>query len=61
MLIDPWDSGQYKDYKRLRDEFGIEELKTNLNHKLFRRGVIFWHRGFKYISDAIENKKRYPC
>lgn len=60
MKIDPWSSTQYEDYLRLREEFGIEEFDfPNLPnaHKLFRRGVIFGHRGFDLIMDAIKNNK----
>jgi len=63
MKIDPWSSTTYQDYARLRDEFGIEEFsEKNLNnmkkpHKLLRRGIVFGHRGYELITDAIENKK----
>jgi len=63
MKIDPWSSATYQDYKRLRDEFGIEEFKEELwkdlpnSHKLLRRGVIIGQRGFHLISDAVKNKK----
>ncbi len=60
MKIDPWSSTQYEDYRRLREEFGIEEFNfpdLPNPHKLFRRGVIFGHRGFDLIMDAIKFKK----
>jgi len=63
MKIDPWSSTTYQDYTRLRDEFGIEDFSEDLfkdlpkSHKLLRRGVIFGHRGFKQIHNAILNKK----
>jgi tryptophanyl-tRNA synthetase len=65
MKIDPWSSATYQDYKRLRDEFGIEEFTEEMwkdfpqPHKLLRRGVIFGHRGFKQIRDAVQNKKSW--
>ncbi len=58
--IDPWGSGQVKDYARLRDEFGIapfgaQEWDTfRKPHNLFRRGVVFGHRDFERVSDAIK-------
>lgn len=58
-MIDPWGSAQYQDYQRLRDEFGIElfqeELLEDLPdvHPLLSRQVIFGHRGFQRIRDAI--------
>lgn len=60
LKIDPWSSTQFEDYIRLRDEFGIEEFTfPNLpkQQRLFRRGVIFGHRGFDLIMDAIKYKK----
>ena len=62
MKIDPWASEQYTDYVRLRDEFGIEEFTPEglpNPHKLFRRGIVFGHRGFSNIRDAIEKKKKF--
>ncbi len=63
MKIDPWSSTTYQDYARLRDEFGIEEFSEDLwkdlphPHRLLRRGVVFGHRGFRTIHDAILQKK----
>src|SRR4030042_6833187 len=63
MKIDPWSSTTYQDYARLRDEFVIEEFTENdwkdlpHPHKLLRRGVVFGHRGFDSIHDAITKNK----
>ncbi len=63
MKIDPWSSTTYQDYSRLRDEFGIEEFNEDTwknlphPHKLLRRGVIFGHRGFQLIKDAVIKNK----
>ncbi|MBN1861879.1 MAG: tryptophan--tRNA ligase [Candidatus Thermoplasmatota archaeon] len=63
MKIDPWSSTTYQDYARLRDEFGIQEFSEDLwkdlphPHRLLRRGVVFGHRGFEMIHDAIMKKK----
>ena len=62
MKIDPWASEQYTDYVRLRDEFGIEEFSPDglpNPHKLFRRGIVFGHRGFETIRNAIDKKSRF--
>ena len=65
MKIDPWSSTTYQDYTRLRDEFGIEEFTENLwndmpnPNKLFRRGVVFGHRGFQLIHDAVKKGKSW--
>jgi tryptophanyl-tRNA synthetase len=59
MKIDPWSSATYQDYARLRDEFGIEEFTDDLwrdlpqPHRLLRRGIVFGHRDFKCIHDAV--------
>jgi tryptophanyl-tRNA synthetase len=63
MKIDPWSSTTYQDYTRLRDEFGIEEFTEDLwndlphPHRLLRRNVVFGHRDFTKIHDAIINNK----
>jgi tryptophanyl-tRNA synthetase len=63
MKIDPWSSTTYQDYTRLRDEFGIQEFSEELwkdlphPHRLLRRGIVFGHRGFELIHDAITHKK----
>ncbi|HWR63212.1 MAG TPA: tryptophan--tRNA ligase [Candidatus Thermoplasmatota archaeon] len=63
MKIDPWSSTTYQDYTRLRDEFGIQEFSEDLwkdlphPQRLLRRGVVFGHRGFDMILDAIKKKK----
>jgi len=63
MKIDPWSSTTYQDYARLRDEFGIQEFTEDLwkdlphPQRLLRRGVVFGHRGFDIIHDAITHNK----
>ena len=63
MKIDPWSSSTYQDYARLRDEFGIEAFTEHQwqslpkPHRLLRRGVVFGHRDFSLINDAIQQKK----
>ncbi len=63
MKIDPWGSSTYRDYARLRDEFGIEEFSEELwsqlpnPHRLLRRGVVFGHRDFQVILRAIKNNR----
>ncbi len=65
MKIDPWSSTTYQDYARLRDEFGIEEFTEDLwkdlphPHKLLRRGIVFGHRDFQRIHDAVKKKKKW--
>lgn len=62
MRIDPWSSQSYADYARLREEFGIEPFDaTGLPDQppLFRRGLIFGHRGFGAVRRAIERRERF--
>ncbi|MEA3254764.1 MAG: tryptophan--tRNA ligase [Candidatus Altiarchaeota archaeon] len=61
--IDPWGSGDIKDYQNLFKEFGIESLekykKKYSDNRYMRRGIIFGHRDFGVISEAIEKKKPF--
>ncbi|HUR61090.1 MAG TPA: tryptophan--tRNA ligase [Candidatus Thermoplasmatota archaeon] len=62
MQIDPWGSSQYQDYARLRDEFGIAGFGAaewgvfRAPHRLLRRGVVFGHRDFERVSDAVRGR-----
>ncbi|NPA74600.1 MAG: tryptophan--tRNA ligase [Euryarchaeota archaeon] len=60
-FINPWSSQQYKDYAKLRDQFGIGAFDFELPDAppLFRRGVIFGHRGFEYVYDSIIHKQPF--
>ena len=58
--IDPWGSSTIADYRKLFEEFGIEEFETILRdvpnpHYLMRRGVIFGHRDYTPVVDALAN------
>ncbi len=61
--IDPWGSSQYQDYARLRSEFGIEPFGAedwqafDAPHMLLKRGVVFGHRDFQRIRDAVSRKE----
>jgi tryptophanyl-tRNA synthetase len=63
MRIDPWSSTIYQNYAKLRKEFGIEEFTSELLDalpnpiKILRRGIVFGHRDFHRIRDAIIEKK----
>jgi tryptophanyl-tRNA synthetase len=60
LKIDPWGGSQVQDYARLRDEFGIAPFGPDdigvfdRPHKLFTRGVVFGHRDFERIADAVK-------
>ena len=58
--IDPWGSSTVADYRNLFEEFGIEEFEAILGdvpnpHYLMRRGVIFGHREYSPVAEALEN------
>ena len=58
--IDPWGSSTIADYRKLFEEFGIEEFEAILGevpdpHYLMRRGVIFGHRDYSPVADALQN------
>ncbi|MBM3309752.1 MAG: tryptophan--tRNA ligase [Candidatus Altiarchaeales archaeon] len=61
--LDPWGSVEVADYERLMKKFGIEsavKYQKKFNDLIyFRRGIIFGHRDFGRIADAIENRKRF--
>ena len=61
--LNPWEVTGKVDYSRIVKEFGLKEF-TNLprafmENILFRRGVIFAHRDFERILDAISKKKKF--
>lgn len=61
--VTPWEVSGDIDYDKLIKKFGLKPLKNlpgvfNKN-LLFRRNVVFAHRDFDRILDAIKNKKRF--
>jgi tryptophanyl-tRNA synthetase len=63
VTVTPWEVKGNIDYDKLIKQFGLKPLK-NLpevfqKHVLFRRGIIFAHRDFKQIVEAIEEKKPF--
>ncbi len=62
--IDPWGTTTIEDYERLIVDFGIEPFDDEIIKKLrankyMRRGLIFGHRGFDVVLDAILNEKPF--
>ncbi|HIP63287.1 MAG TPA: tryptophan--tRNA ligase [Archaeoglobus profundus] len=62
MRITPWEVEGIVDYDKLIREFGIEPFSKIIEkipnpHWLMRRGVIFGHRDYERIIDAIMNKE----
>ncbi|MEL4305671.1 tryptophan--tRNA ligase [Methanococcoides sp. LMO-2] len=59
--LDPWGSVNIDDYSKLFDEFGIlpfEDICSELPdpHRYMRRKIIFGHRSYDLITDAMKNK-----
>src|SRR5699024_7450312 len=62
--LDPWGSSTVADYRKLFEEFGIEEFDDVLPdvpspHYLMRRGVIFGHRGYDRVARAMANDDEF--
>ncbi|WP_129114027.1 tryptophan--tRNA ligase [Halegenticoccus tardaugens] len=60
VALDPWGSSTVSDYRKLFEEFGIEEFDDALPevpepHYLMRRGVIFGHRDYRPIAAAMRD------
>ncbi|MDA0525008.1 tryptophan--tRNA ligase [Methanococcoides alaskense] len=64
MKLDPWGSVNIDDYSKLFDEFGImpfEDICSELPdpHRYMRRKIIFGHRSYDLIKDAMKNKEPF--
>jgi len=60
VALDPWGSSTVSDYRKLFEEFGIETFDDVLDevpnpHYLMRRGVIFGHRDYRPVAQALRN------
>ena len=58
--LDPWGSATIDDYEGLFTEFGIRAFDDALSgvpdpHYLMRRGVIFGHREYERVAEALRN------
>jgi len=64
--LDPWGSATVSDYRKLFEQFGIEEFDEILDevpnpHYLMRRGVIFGHRDYRAVADAMRNDEPFAA
>jgi tryptophanyl-tRNA synthetase len=64
MKIDPWASLEVKDYDSVMKEFGVDPIgslykKLPLKHHYFSRGIIFGHKDFQKIVEAVLEKKPF--
>ncbi|MFB6218178.1 MAG: tryptophan--tRNA ligase, partial [Halobacteriaceae archaeon] len=60
LALDPWGSASVSDYRRLFEEFGIEEFEATLEevpdpHYLMRRAIIFGHRDYRRVLAAMRD------
>jgi tryptophanyl-tRNA synthetase len=63
-VLDPWGSSTVEDYRKLFEQFGIESFddvlpKVPNPHYLMRRGVIFGHRDYDPVADAMRNDEPF--
>jgi len=66
VVIDPWGSSTIADYRKLFEEFGIEEFDAILPevpapHYLMRRAIIFGHRDYGRVVEAMQNDQPYAA
>lgn len=65
MLLDPWGASGVADYEKVIREFGIEPMSADIIRRIpkpgkyFRRGIIFGHRDFNVILEAISNNEPF--
>jgi tryptophanyl-tRNA synthetase len=66
VALDPWGSSTVSDYRKLFEQFGIEQFDELLDevpnpHYLMRRGVIFGHREYRQIARAMQNGEPFAA
>jgi tryptophanyl-tRNA synthetase len=66
VALDPWGSATVDDYRKLFEEFGIEVFEEVLPrvpspHYLMRRGVIFGHRDYRPVAEAMANDEPFAA
>ncbi|MHC3437496.1 tryptophan--tRNA ligase [Natrialbaceae archaeon A-gly3] len=66
VALDPWGSSSVSDYRKLFEEFGIEEFDEILEevpnpHYLMRRGVIFGHRDYRPVVEAMAEDEPFAA
>lgn len=66
VALDPWGSSTVSDYRKLFEQFGIEEFDDVLGdvpnpHYLMRRGAIFGHREYNRVLEAMANDEPFAA
>ena len=64
MKLTPWEVEGIVDYSKLIKDFGIEEFSKVIDkisdpHHLMKRGVIFGHRDYERIINAMNSKSEF--
>jgi len=59
VVINPWGSSQYEDYRKLMEQFGIGDMSRFIDMlpnppPIFRRSIVFGERGFSSILATIK-------
>jgi len=62
--LNPWEAAEIEDYSKLFEEFGIAPFAEILEkipepHRLMRRGVIFGHRDYERILEAMRKRRSF--
>jgi len=66
LALDPWGPSTVSDYRKLFEEFGIEAFEDVLEevpapHYLMRRAIIFGHRDYRRVADAMRNDEPFAA
>ncbi|CQH44023.1 tryptophan--tRNA ligase [Halobacterium hubeiense] len=66
VALDPWGSSTVSDYRKLFEEFGIESFDDVIDevpdpHYLMRRAIIFGHRDYRRVADAMRNDEPFAA
>jgi len=64
VALDPWGSSTIEDYRKLFEQFGIEEFDADEvpdPHYLMRRGAIFGHREYERVVAAMANDEPFAA
>jgi len=66
VALDPWGSSTVSDYRKLFEQFGIEQFEAVVDempdtHYLMRRGVIFGHRDYRKVARPMDSDEPFAA
>jgi tryptophanyl-tRNA synthetase len=66
VALDPWGSSTVSDYRKLFEQFGIEQFEEVVDempdsHYLMRRGVIFGHRDYRDVARPMDDDEPFAA